>query len=138
MAAKSNLRFTTPRAHVADREVDGVVLPAAEGEIGVLPGHDEIMSTLNIGLVTVTADGADEVYFVAGGYFEVNQDNLILLAEVAEKASEIDAERAQASKKRAEDLLAKAGDDEIDAARAELASKRAEFRLEVASKAQAN
>ena len=137
MADKLNLSFTTPSAHVADREVDGVVLPAAEGEIGILPGHDEFMSILDIGLVTVTADGKDEVYFIAGGYFEVSNDHLILLAEVAETTGQIDVERAKAAKKRAEERLAAAG-DEVDAARAEKALKRAEFRLEVAAKARAN
>ena len=136
MAEKLTLSFTTPKADLAEREVDEVTLPAALGEVGVLPGHDALMSTLKIGLVTVRDGGKDEVFFVSGGYFEIMDDKLIVLAEIAEPAAGIDAERARGSRKRAEERLAGAAADEIDAARAERALARAEFRLQAAETAE--
>lgn len=135
MADKLNLSFTVPSANLAEREVDEVVLPATNGEIGILPGHDSIMSTLDVGVVTVRNDNASDIFFVAGGYFEVHDDTLIIVAEVAEHTKNIDIERARLSKKRAEERLAKSG-DELDTARAEYALKRALFRLEAAGQGQ--
>ena len=86
-------------------DVTSVILPGGDGEFGVLAQHMRLISTLKPGTLQVTKDGVKEFYFIAGGYAEVNGTSVIVLAEEYEKASEVDVERAQLSKKQAEEKL---------------------------------
>ena len=126
------LELATPMRLVVSEEVDEVVAPGVEGYFGVLPGHAPFLTTLGIGEVMYRA-GRDERYLaVAGGFAEVRNDKVIVLAENAERPDEIDRERAQRARERAERrLTGREGD--IDFARAQAALARAHIRLQVAN-----
>ncbi|MFQ5699477.1 MAG: ATP synthase F1 subunit epsilon [Myxococcota bacterium] len=106
------LAIVTPERPVADLEVDSVVLPGAEGEFGVLPGHEALLAPVQSGVVRYragSAGGAEERLAVSGGFAEVSQDRVTLLARTAEPASEIDRGRAERALGRAEQGLRDAG-----------------------------
>jgi F-type H+-transporting ATPase subunit epsilon len=86
-------------------EVDIVVLPGAAGVMGILPHHSPLLSTLKDGVITVRRKGQEEFFTVAGGIVEVQPDQVTVLADASENVAEIDVERAEAAKKRAEMLL---------------------------------
>lgn len=118
-----------------DRKIWGgaatsVVLKTVEGDIGILPGHEPVLAIMADGPVRVDpVDGEPLLFAVHGGFFSLDSNNVSILAETAEEASEIDVERAKAAKARAE----AAGADEPD----ELAAiKRAEIRIDVAMRHQ--
>ncbi len=85
--------------------VDMVVLPGAAGVMGILPNHSPVLSTLKFGVITVRSKGNEQHFTVAGGVVEVEPDQVTVLADAAENVEEIDVERAEAAKKRAEELL---------------------------------
>jgi F-type H+-transporting ATPase subunit epsilon len=135
MADTITLSFTVPRADLAERDVDEVVLPGTDGIFDVFPGHDALMSTLDVGVISVRAGDRVDHFFCAGGYFEIHDDRLIILAEVAEPSEGIDVERAKAAEQRARDRIQRAAhDDTIDAARAEYALKKALVRQEASKR----
>ncbi len=86
-------------------EVDIVVLPGSAGEMGILPNHSPLLTTLQYGVVTVRVRGHEDHFTVAGGIAEVQPDQVTILADAAENVEEIDTERAGAAKQRAEALL---------------------------------
>src|ERR1041384_3968368 len=88
-------------------DVDMVTLPAAAGEMGILPHHAPVLAILKYGVIKVRQDGQEELFTVAGGIAEVQPDIVTILADAAENVEDIDVIRAQAAKKRAEDALAK-------------------------------
>ncbi len=88
-------------------DVDIVVIPGAGGEMGVLPRHAPVLTTLKFGVVKVRVGGKEEVFTVAGGVAEVQPEIVTILADRAENIQEIDVSRAEAAKKRAEEFLAK-------------------------------
>ncbi|MEW6401782.1 MAG: ATP synthase F1 subunit epsilon [Chloroflexota bacterium] len=88
-------------------DVDIVVLPGAGGEMGVLPKHAPVLTTLKFGVIKVRAGGKEEIFTVAGGVAEVQPDIVTVLADRAENIQEIDVSRAEAARKRAEEYLAK-------------------------------
>ena len=88
-------------------DVDIVVLPGAGGEMGVLPKHAPVLTTLKFGVIKVRAGGKEEIFTVAGGVAEVQPNIVTVLADRAENIHEIDVNRAEAAKKRAEEYLAK-------------------------------
>jgi F-type H+-transporting ATPase subunit epsilon len=88
-------------------DVDIVVLPGAAGEMGILPKHAPVLTTLKFGVVKVRASGREEIFTVAGGVAEVQPDVVTVLADRAENILEIDVGRAEAARKRAEEFLAK-------------------------------
>jgi F-type H+-transporting ATPase subunit epsilon len=111
-----------------------VVAPGAYGEFGVLPGHTTFLTTLQTGMIRYQEQGGSEqVVFVNGGFAEVMQDTVTVLAESAELRQEIDVERAKAAMKRAEERLTEASKKEdIDFRRAQVALQRAITRLKIA------
>ena len=130
------LEIVTPQRLILSDEVTELIAPGAEGYFGVLPGHIPFITTLDIGELTYWK-GKDERHLaVTWGYAEVRGDKVIVLAEMAERAEEIDMERAQRARDRAETRLRQwaAGDETIDIVRAQAAMYRALTRLEVASK----
>jgi F-type H+-transporting ATPase subunit epsilon len=90
---------------VWEGEADIVVLPGVLGEMGILPNHAPLLSALKFGILTVRSKGKEEVFTVAGGVVEVQPNLITVLADSAENVAEIDVARAEAARKRAEELL---------------------------------
>ncbi len=125
--------IVTAERLVFSDQVDEVVAPGTEGELGILPHHAPLMTMLKPGEVKLRK-GTEEIFMaVSGGFLEVRPDHVIILADAAERADEIDAARAEAAKKRAQERLAMSASD-IDKAHAEAALRRAIARLDVAEK----
>ena len=134
MADGLTLEIATPTRLVVADVVDEVVVPGSEGYFGVLPGHAPFLTTLGIGELTYRK-GRDEVHLaVAGGFAEVRNDKVIVLADTAERPDEIDRARAERARERAERRLAGRTDEEIDYGRAGAALSRAAARLFVAGR----
>lgn len=125
------LEIVTPERKVYTEDVRMVVLPGSEGEFGVLPDHAALVSALKIGVIRVHRDGKVTRIAVSGGFVEVRDSKVTVLANAAEREDQIDVARAQAAKERAEQRLAAPGPD-VDVLRAEAALKRALNRLKVA------
>jgi F-type H+-transporting ATPase subunit epsilon len=116
---------------VFEGDVDIVVLPGAAGEMGVLPHHAPLLTTLKFGVIKVRKAGTEEVFTVAGGVAEVQPDIVTVLADAAENVEEIDVSRAEAARKRAEERLASASPEEADTYMAiEAALRRSQLRLD--------
>ncbi len=134
------LELATPTRMLVTGEVDEVVAPGVEGYFGVLPGHAAFLTTLAPGEVVYRSGQEEHHVAVAGGFAEVRPERVIILAEHAERPDEIDRERAERARRRAELRLQGKGPDasaaEIDFARALAALARALTRLHVASRAQ--
>lgn len=131
--ASLQLEVVTPDAVVIGCEADYVGVPGVEGEFGVLAGHIPFLSALAVGGLYYKADGATKYVFIAGGFAEISNNKVSILAEAAELKEKIDLDRALAAKKRAEERLSahKLGSEEVDAVRAEAALARAVSRLHV-------
>lgn len=135
MADRVTLEIATPMRLVVSETVDEVVAPGVEGYFGVLPGHAPFLTTLGIGEVSYRT-GRDTHYLaLAGGFAEVRNDKVIVLADTAERPEEIDRGRAERARERAEQRLAGRGSEEaIDYARAAAALRRAVARLQTAGR----
>jgi len=128
------LEVATPSRLVVSEVVDEVVVPGIEGYFGVLPGHAPLLSTLGIGELTYR-NGRDESHLaIAGGFAEVRNDKVIVLADSAERPEEVDRARAERARERAERRLGGRSQEDIDYARATAALARALNRLQVASR----
>ena len=125
------LEVVTPDKTVVSGEVEMAVCPGIEGEFGVLPKHVSLLSALKIGGLRYRTGGKDEHVFISGGFADVNNDVLTVLAESAELADSIEIERAMAAKERAEKRIA-SHDEKVDMTRAEAALQRAIVRLQLA------
>lgn len=116
---------------VFEGDADIVVVPGVAGEMGILPNHSPLLSTLNIGMVRVRRGDQEEVFTVTGGLVEVQPDIVTILANAAEHVDEIDVSRAEAAKKRAEEMLAKGPPPDTDRYLAiEAALRRSNLRLD--------
>ena len=114
-------------------DVDIVVLPGASGEMGILPKHAPVLTTLKFGVIKVRKGGKEEIFTVAGGVAEVQPDIVTVLADAAENVQEIDIARADAARVRAEEALAKGLPVDNDAYLAlEAALRKSNLRLEAA------
>jgi F-type H+-transporting ATPase subunit epsilon len=119
---------------LVNERVDEVEIPGSGGYFGVLPGHTPLLATLHVGELWYR-QGAEKHYLsIAFGFVEVQPDRVIVLAQIAEQAQDIDTARAEAAKKRAEERLAKSSSD-IDFERARVALLKALARLQVAGRA---
>ncbi len=127
------LEIATPHRLVVSDQVLEVMAPGSEGYFGVLVGHLPFMTTLKIGELMYRKGREERHLAVSWGYVEVRADKVIVLAETAELAEEIDAARAEASRQRAEQRLRRWGDETIDFVRAQAALERALARLTVAA-----
>ncbi len=130
------LVVVTPERQILKEVVSEVTLPGAEGYLGVLPGHAPLITELGIGELTYkTKSGQSGLLAVIRGFAEVLPDHVSVLAETAEFAEDIDLSRAQEALKRAQERIAKGGDN-IDWDRATMALQRALVRVQVVSKHQ--
>ena len=127
------LVIVTPTRQLLRAQASEVTLPGANGYLGILPGHAPLMTELGIGELTYKGASASDPMMITRGFAEVLPDRVTVLAETAELAAEIDLERAEAAKARAEKRLA-SGDSNIDWDRAAVALQRALIRIQVARK----
>ena len=129
--AKLKFEIVTAERVVYSEDVDMVIAPGSQGEVGILPSHAPLLTTLKPGMLTVRHDGEDVAMFVNGGFLEVMQDKVIVLADVAERAEEIDVAKAEEAKRNAEESLRKSA-SAVDIAAAEAALRRSLIQLKVA------
>jgi len=127
------LEIVTPEKLVVKDVAEEMQIPGKNGYLGILPGHAPLITELAVGEITYRHGGETHHLAVAWGFAEVLQDKVTVLAETAERADEIDVQRAQEAKDRAEQRL-KSGSTEVDYPRAEVALQKAETRLDVAEK----
>jgi F-type H+-transporting ATPase subunit epsilon len=127
------LQIVTPDRLVVHEQVDEVEIPGSEGYFGVLPGHTPLLASLAVGEMWYRK-GSEKIYIsLAFGFAEVQPDSVTILAQLAERAEEIDVERAESSRKRAEERLSHPKSD-IDYERARTALAKSLSRLQVASR----
>jgi F-type H+-transporting ATPase subunit epsilon len=124
--------IVTAERMVFSDEVDMVVAPGIEGQLGILPHHTPLMTTLGPGELRLKKGSGEELMAISGGFLEVRPDRVVILADAAERAEEIDIARAEAAKKRAQERLAQQRADGVDQARAEASLRRSIARLKVA------
>lgn len=117
MARTLIIEIVTPERIVYTNEVEMVVVPTVDGEIGILPLHAPLVGVLECGEVRIKFEGKTEWFAVSGGYVQVHEDKVIVLADAAVQSSQIDVDRAQKAKEHAEKRLAEIGraHDEYDA-----------------------
>jgi F-type H+-transporting ATPase subunit epsilon len=126
--ATLKLEIVTPDRKVLSENVEYVGAPGILGEFGILPSHVPFLSALGVGNLYYKQDGKAHYVFVSGGFAEVSNDQVTILAEVAEKATEIDSDRATKAKSRAEERAAKA-QEKLDSERNQAALRRAVSRI---------
>jgi F-type H+-transporting ATPase subunit epsilon len=131
MTDKFQLEIVTPEKKVVETAAEEVQIPGKNGYLGILPGHAPLITELAVGEITFRENSTDQRLAVAWGFAEVLPDKVTILAETAERPSEIDVERARKAKERAEQRLT-SGDASVDVKRALDALQRAEARLNVA------
>ena len=134
MAERLTLELATPTRLVVSAEVDEVVVPGSLGYFGVLPGHAPLLATLGIGELTYRIGRDEHHVAVSGGFAEVRNDKVIILADSAEPPPDIDRARAEKARDRAEARLSGRTGEEVDYARASAALARALTRLQVAGR----
>jgi F-type H+-transporting ATPase subunit epsilon len=133
MADKIQLEIVTPERRLLDEPVDMVTVPGLNGELGILHGHTPLISQLKTGVLTYVQDGKNSQLHVSGGFVEVREDRVSVLAVIAERPEEIDVASARASRERLEKQLSgwSGSEEDLEVARTELA--RSEVRLQLAS-----
>lgn len=132
MAKIFNLSIVSPEGSVLAKDVEFVVLPGEEGELGILANHAPMIATLKPGVLRYNVGTDRAKVAVGGGFAEVSDNRVSVLADSAEPGELIDVKRARAAKERAEKRLAQANKENIDVERAELALHRALARLSAA------
>jgi F-type H+-transporting ATPase subunit epsilon len=128
------VNVVTPNGPVFESDVEMVIAKAKSGELGILPGHIQLVAPLEISVVRLKNEGKYELVAVSGGILEVRPDQVTILAPAAELASDIDVERAHRAKERADKRLHEQNRDDYDFRRAQLALQRAINRLAVSER----
>ena len=134
LPTKLMLEIVTPDRALVREQVDEVQLPGSEGYFGVLPGHTPLLATLKVGELWYRIGQETRYIAIAGGFVEVLPDQVTVLAQMAERAQDIDVSRAESAKKRAEERLARPQAD-LDFERARVALLKSLVRLQVAARA---
>lgn len=135
MADELTLEIVTPERVVFNGVVEEVTIPGTEGEFGVLRGHASLLSSVDVGELSFVRDHKKTRFAVNTGYVEVTASKVTVLVETAERADEIDVERARRARERAEGKMAKLSKEDADFEKAKLALLRAVTRLNVSGKA---
>ena len=136
MAEKLKLEMVTPYKKVLSEDVDELTAPGLIGELGILPGHTPLLTTLKVGELTYKKGSESYHVAVNWGYLEVEEETVTVLVDTAEKADEIDLNRAKAALGRAEDALKTMASDDKKHTVMEAALQRALIRIQVASRNQ--
>ncbi len=128
------LEIVTPERLAFSDQVDSVVVPGAEGELGVLPHHAPLVSTLGVGELRIRKGGSEESFAIVGGFLQVRPDKVVVMAETADLAAEIDLERAEEARREAERTLEGGYEEGADLAAARAALQQALLRIRVAER----
>lgn len=129
--ARLKLDIVTAERSVFSEEVDMVIAPGSEGQLGILPHHAALLTTLQPGELRIKQGGGEIALAISGGFLEVQSNHVVVLADTAERAEEIDMARAEEARRRAEERL-RARPADVDRARAEAALRRSLIRLRLA------
>ena len=129
-----HLEVITPERKVYEDDVDMVIAPGSEGYLGILPHHAPLLTALGPGEFRVKKGGIEEVLVVFGGFMDVRADKVVVLTEAAEPVEEIDAQRAEAARKRAQEVLQAGPMSAADEARARASLLRAMVRIRVSER----
>lgn len=133
MASKFHLQIITPNRTFLDEEIEMVVLRTIEGDLGILKNHIPLVTPLSIGKVKIISNGQTREAAISAGFVHVDREKTVVITDTAEWPEEIDVNRAQEAKGRAEGRL-KIKNSEIDTIRAEIALRKAVTRLDVANR----
>jgi F-type H+-transporting ATPase subunit epsilon len=128
------LEIVTPEREVYADVVDAVYCPGTEGEFGVLPHHAPLLSMLGVGELRIRKGGEEDFFAIAGGFVQVRSDKVVVMAELADLASEINLEAAEEARNEAEHALAAGFDEPADLAQARAAMDHALLRIRVAER----
>ncbi len=129
-----HLEIVTPERQAYEDDVDMVVVPGIEGELGILPHHAPLVTTLGVGELRIRKGGAEESFAIVGGFLQVRPDKVVVMAETADLASEIDLEKAQQARREAERALETATSEPADLASARAQLQQALLRIRVAER----
>jgi F-type H+-transporting ATPase subunit epsilon len=131
--AQTHCEIVTAERTVFEDDVNMVVAPGIEGQLGILPQHAPLMTVLTYGELIIRREGREDQFIaIGGGFMEVGPDHVTILADSAERAEEIDVDRAEAARLRAQELMAQKQRRDAELARAEAALRRSMIRLKVA------
>lgn len=133
MAEQLQLEVVTPERRLLSEQVNSVTVPGRGGELGILPGHAALISDLQTGVLSYNEDGTTFQLLVSGGFVEVNDDRVSVLAEIAERPEEIDVARARLARERSEKQLSSLSGSEEDFEEARVRFERSVVRLQLAS-----
>jgi len=125
------LEIVTPERLAYSDQVDAVILPGSEGELGVLPHHAPLVTTLGIGELRIRKGSTEESFAIVGGFLQVRPDKVVVMAETADMASEIDLEKAQEARREAERALESGYHEGADLSSARAALAQALLRIRV-------
>jgi F-type H+-transporting ATPase subunit epsilon len=129
-----HLEIVTPERLAYEGDVDAVVCPGIEGELGILPHHAPLLTTLGFGELRIRTGGQEESFAIAGGFLQVRPDKVVVMAETADLASEIDLEAAEQARRDAERQLSEGYVEGADLARARASMERALLHIRVAER----
>jgi F-type H+-transporting ATPase subunit epsilon len=132
----TRLEIVTPEKLAYSDDVDAVILPGSEGELGILPHHAPLLSMLGAGELRVRKGGLEESFAIVGGFVQVRPDKVVVMAETADLAAEIDLERAEEARREAERALEMGFVEPADLAQARAALQAALVRIRVAERRQ--
>jgi F-type H+-transporting ATPase subunit epsilon len=129
-----HLEIVTPERLAYSDDVDMVLVPGIDGELGILPHHTPLVSLLGVGELKIRKGGEEESFAIAGGFLQVRPDKVVVMAETADLAAEIDLEKAQEARKEAERALASGSHEGADLAVARAELQGALLRIRVAER----
>ena len=128
------LEIVTPERLAFSEEVDSVNCPGIDGELGILPHHAPLITTLGVGELRIRRGGEEEYFAIAGGFLQVRPDKVVVMAETADMAAEIDIQKAEEARREAERALMEGFAEPADLSRARAALQRALLRIQVAER----
>jgi F-type H+-transporting ATPase subunit epsilon len=129
-----HLEIVTPERLAYEDDVDMVLVPGIDGELGILPHHTPLVSLLGVGELEIRKGGTSESFAIAGGFLQVRPDKVVVMAETADLASEIDLEKAQEARREAEKMLETGFHEGADLAAARAQLQQALMRIRVAER----
>jgi len=129
-----HLEIVTPERLAYSDDVDMVLVPGVDGELGILPHHTPLVSLLGVGELVIRKDGDEESFAIVGGFLQVRPDKVVVMAETASLASEIDLEKAQEARREAERTLASGLHEGADLLSARAALQQALLHVRVAER----
>ena len=129
-----HLEIVTPERMAYSDDVDMVLVPGVEGEMGILPHHTPLVSLLGLGELKIRKGGQEESFAIAGGFLQVRPDKVVVMAETASLASEIDLEKAQEARREAQRALESGFHEGADLATARAAMQQALLHIRVAER----